>query len=89
LNRCAAVLAASADAISTKAKPRDRPVSRSVTTETDSTPSTWENSWRNVSVDVLKERPPTKSLCGTGLPPTGSALIHALWNSGTGHQSVA
>src|SRR5437868_3182349 len=52
----------SCDAISTKPKPRERPVSRSVTTEADCTSPTWPNSSCKSSLEVLKLRLPTKSL---------------------------
>jgi hypothetical protein len=48
--------AASDMALSTKPKPRDWPVSRSVTIATLSTPGTWLKSWPSASVEVLKER---------------------------------
>src|SRR5207245_10922770 len=49
-------------AISTNPKPRDRPVSRSVTTLADSTAPAAAKASRRRSVEVENERPPTKSL---------------------------
>src|SRR6266568_342566 len=46
--------------ISTKPKPRERPVSRSVKMLTRSTCPYASNSWRNSSSEVLKLRLPTK-----------------------------
>src|SRR5262249_62407195 len=48
-------------AISTKPKPRERPVSRSITTAADSTTPACANTSRNRSVDVEKAKPPMKS----------------------------
>src|SRR2546428_8369823 len=53
--------ASSGVAISTKPKPRERPVSRSVTTRADSTLPIAAKTSRRRSLDVEKERPPTKS----------------------------
>src|SRR2546425_7026710 len=53
--------ASSGVAISTNPKPRERPVSRSVTTRADSTLPTAAKTSRRRSLDVEKERPPTKS----------------------------
>src|SRR5438445_591542 len=58
-------------AISTKPKPRERPVSRSVTTLADSTLPHAANASRRRSVDVEKERPPTKSFTAMGSAPCG------------------
>src|SRR6266705_6882463 len=63
LNFFAAASASSVVAISTKPNPRERPVSRSVTTVADSTPPAWANTSRNRSLDVEKARPPMKSFC--------------------------
>src|SRR5437867_1133731 len=54
--------ASSGVAISTKPKPRDRPVSRSVTTLADSTLPVAAKASRRRSFEVENERPPTKSL---------------------------
>src|SRR5438093_4194763 len=54
--------ASSGVAISTKPKPRDRPVSRSVTTLADSTLPVAAKASRRRSLEVENERPPTKSL---------------------------
>src|SRR5687768_16547729 len=54
--------ASSGVAISTKPKPRERPVSRSVTTLADSTLPQAAKASRSRSVEVEKESPPTKSL---------------------------
>src|SRR5574341_144752 len=53
--------ASSGVAISTNPKPRDRPVSRSVTTLADSTLPTAAKASRRRSLEVEKDRPPTKS----------------------------
>src|SRR5882724_10717473 len=53
--------ASSGVAISTNPKPRDRPVSRSVTTLADSTLPTAAKASRRRSLDVEKDKPPTKS----------------------------
>ena len=50
-----AFLASSLVAISTNPKPRDRPVSRSMTTAADSTAPAWANVSRRRSVDVENE----------------------------------
>src|SRR5881397_1335984 len=63
LNFLTAASASSAVAISTKPNPRERPVSRSVTTVADSTAPAWANSSRSRSLDVEKDRPPMKSFC--------------------------
>src|SRR5207247_2305271 len=55
--------ASSAVAISTKPKPRERPVSRSVTTAADSTWPAAANTSRSRSVDVENARPPINSFC--------------------------
>src|SRR5437879_7988176 len=54
--------ASSGVAISTKPKPRDLPVSRSVTTLADSTLPVAAKASRRRSLEVENERPPTKSL---------------------------
>src|SRR2546428_827049 len=54
--------ASSVVAISTNPKPRDRPVSRSVTTLADSTVPIWAKVSRRRSLEVENERLPTKSL---------------------------
>src|SRR5256712_6766768 len=61
LRRLMACSASSGVAISTKPKPRDRPVSRSVTTRADSTLPWAAKTSRRRSLDVENERPPTKS----------------------------
>ena len=53
--------ASSVVAISTKPKPRERPVSRSVITAAESTAPKRANAARNHSVEVENERPPTNS----------------------------
>src|SRR5690242_17259678 len=70
--------ASSFDAISTKPKPRERPVSRSVTTLADSTLPHAANASRSRSVDVEKERPPTKSFTAMGSAPCGLPTVHAI-----------
>src|SRR5206468_7934771 len=60
--RATASLASSVVAISTNPKPRDRPVSRSVTTLADSTVPIWAKVSRRRSLEVENERLPTKSL---------------------------
>src|SRR5438093_8602708 len=62
LRRLMACSASSGVAISTKPKPRDRPVSRSVTTLADSTLPVAAKASRRRSFEVENERPPTKSL---------------------------
>ena len=54
--------ASSGVAISTNPKPRERPVSRSVTTAADSTLPTAAKTSRSRSLEVEKDNPPTKSL---------------------------
>jgi hypothetical protein len=54
--------ASSVEAISTKPKPRDRPVSRSVITAAESTAPNRANVSRRRSVEVENDRPPTNSL---------------------------
>src|SRR2546430_4304653 len=54
--------ASSGVAISTNPKPRDRPVSRSVTTLADSTVPAAAKASRRPSLEVENERPPMKSL---------------------------
>jgi hypothetical protein len=53
--------ASSVVAISTKPKPRERPVSRSVITAAESTAPKRAKAARNPSVEVENERPPTNS----------------------------
>src|SRR4029450_13579987 len=53
--------ASSGVAISTNPKPRERPVSRSVTTLADSTLPTAAKASRRRSLEVEKDKPPTKS----------------------------
>src|SRR5207249_2391265 len=60
--RLMACSASSGVAISTNPKPRDRPVSRSVTTLADSTVPAPAKASRRRSVEVENERPPMKSL---------------------------
>src|SRR5439155_7393681 len=62
LRRLMACSASSGVAISTKPKPRDRPVSRSVTTLADSTLPAAAKASRRRSLEVENARPPTKSL---------------------------
>src|SRR6266849_6475207 len=69
LNFLSAGSASSAVAISTKPKPRERPVSRSVTTAADSTWPAAANTSRSRSVDVENARPPMNSFCAMGAPP--------------------
>src|SRR5437867_13273811 len=61
LRRLMACSASSGVAISTKPKPRDRPVSRSVTTLADSTLPAAAKASRRRSLEVENARPPTKS----------------------------
>src|SRR6266446_9818776 len=61
LRRLMACSASSGVAISTKPKPRDRPVSRSVTTLADSTLPVAAKASRRRSLEVENARPPTKS----------------------------
>src|SRR5262245_66232421 len=61
LRRLMACSASSGVAISTKPKPRERPVSRSVTTLADSTLPTAAKASRRRSFEVENDRPPTKS----------------------------
>src|SRR5260370_18758415 len=58
LNCVIACSASSAVALSTKPKPRGRPVSRSVTTAADSTSPAAAETSRSLSVAVLHDRPP-------------------------------
>src|SRR5262245_5048406 len=62
LRRLMACSASSGVAISTNPKPRERPVSRSVTTLADSTLPTAANASRRRSLEVEKDKPPMKSL---------------------------
>src|SRR4029078_12521320 len=62
LRRLMACSASSGVAISTNPKPRERPVSRSVTTLADSTLPTAAKASRRRSLEVEKDKPPTKSL---------------------------
>jgi hypothetical protein len=52
--------------ISTKPKPLERPVSRSVMTAADSTTPYRAKAARRLSFEVVKERPPTNSFTGIG-----------------------
>src|SRR5919206_1746543 len=61
--------ASSGVAISTKPKPRERPVSRSVTTAADSTVPVAAKTSRRRSLEVEKDSPPTKSLTAMGRAP--------------------
>src|SRR5437867_7451872 len=79
--------ASSGVAISTNPKPRDRPVSRSVTTLADSTLPTAAKASRRRSLEVEKERPPTKSLTameGLLLTAQGYQSIH--WSPSSGNR---
>src|SRR5882724_10393704 len=67
LNLFAAASASSALVISTKPNPRERPVSRSVTTVADSTPPAAAKSSRRPSSVVAKDNPPINSLFANGL----------------------
>ncbi len=58
--------ASSEVAISTKPKPRDRPVSRSVMTAADSTTPYRAKAARRLSFEVVKDRPPTNSFTDIG-----------------------
>src|SRR2546428_691020 len=86
--------ASSGVAISTNPKPRDRPVSRSVTTLADSTAPAAEKASRRRSVEVENERPPTKSLTAMRRAPfwagrfTANRGPHApeYTLSGSGHE---
>src|SRR3989442_7358197 len=60
LNSAIAFCASLAELISTKPKPRDCPVARSVMTATDSHVPAWENSASRSLLVVSKERFPTK-----------------------------
>src|SRR5690242_18529924 len=62
--------------ISTKPKPRERPVSRSVTTVADSHVPTTENSASRSALVVLKDRFPTKSFLPMAFScPFGAVVI--------------
>lgn len=54
--------ASSVEAISTKPKPRDLPVSRSVMTAAESTTPNRANASRSRSVEVENDKPPTNNL---------------------------
>src|SRR5437667_6807286 len=87
LRRDTAAVASSFVAISTKPKPRDRPVSRSVTTVGDWTSPKPAKASRRRSFDVEKERPPTKSLTAMGLvlyclPPRARPERGRSWGRG-------
>src|SRR5204862_6806034 len=66
--------ASSGVAISTNPKPRERPVSRSVTTLADSTAPHAANASRRRSLEVEKERPPTNSLTAIPRAPCACAF---------------
>jgi hypothetical protein len=70
-----AAAASSGVAISTKAKPRERPVSLSSITEADSTVPTAEKASRSSSLVVRKERFPTYSFVAI------SSTILFLWEA--------
>jgi hypothetical protein len=53
-------------AISTNPNPRDRPVSRSVTTAADSACLAWANASRRPSVDAENDRSPMNNFCAMG-----------------------
>lgn len=65
-------------AISTKPKPRDRPVSRSITTEADCTLPNWLNAVRRSSEVVLNDKFPTYKflLIVTLCEPKSAPLTH-------------
>src|SRR5437763_2523232 len=66
--------ASSGAAISTNPKPRERPVSRSVTTLADSTAPHAANASRRRSLEVEKERPPTNNLTAIPRAPCACAF---------------
>src|SRR5688500_2781892 len=68
--------ASSGVAISTKPKPRERPVSRSVTTAADSTLPVAAKTSRRRSLEVEKDNPPTKSLTAMGSAPLGPGTLN-------------
>jgi membrane protein DedA with SNARE-associated domain len=77
--------ASSGVAISTNPKPRERPVSRSVTTLADSTLPTAAKASRRRSLEVEKDKPPTKSLTameGLLLTAQDYRSIHCGYHSG-------
>src|SRR5215470_679319 len=87
LRRQMACSASSGVAISTNPKPRERPVSRSVTTLADSTPPTAANASRKRSLDVENDRPPTKSLTAMeGLLLTAQDYQSIHWSPSSGNR---
>src|SRR5881296_3602921 len=85
LRRLMACSASSGVAISTKPKPRDRPVSRSVTTLADSTLPAAAKASRRRSLEVENARPPTKSftaMAGLLLTAQDYRSIHCGYHSG-------
>src|SRR3990172_8248374 len=67
-SRDTASLASSAVAISTNPNPRERPVSRSVTTLADSTDPTPAHAPRSPALDVENDSPPTNSFTAIEVP---------------------
>src|SRR5262245_2266038 len=79
--------ASSGVAISTNPKPRDRPVSRVVTKLADSTLPTDAKASRRRSLEVEKERPPTKSLTAMeGLLLTAQDYQSIHWSPSSGNR---
>jgi hypothetical protein len=70
-----ALSASSGVAISTKPKPRERPVSRSFITAADVTDPNLVNASRKRSDEVEKERPPTNSFTGIRSAPFLPPLV--------------
>src|SRR3989449_5153700 len=77
LKRDTASCASSAVAISTKPKPRDRPVPGSVTTVADSTVPAAAKTSRRRSLVTENGRPPTNSLCAITCPLATSSAESA------------
>jgi len=66
--------ASSLVAISTKPKPRERPVSRSIMTTADSTIPYRANAVRRPSFEVENDSPPTNSFTGIANAPFGDSF---------------
>src|SRR5437773_1481022 len=79
--------ASSGVAISTNPKPRERPVSRSVTTLADSTLPAAAKASRRRSLEVEKDKPPTKSLTAMeGLLLTAQDYRSIHWGPSSGNR---
>src|SRR5262245_64812874 len=79
--------ASSGVANSTNQKPRERPVSRSVTTLADSTQPTAAKASRRRSLEVEKDKPPTKSLTAMeGLLLTAQDYQSIHWSPSSGNR---